>query len=151
MVRSDVEGGSTLSLLVAPHSVDVLWALGEGYSLSVPELCVRTGADPSVARRRLSQLRKVDSVRRKGSGFGTRYSLTSAGAELLGLTASVESWLAGHPGGPHALGSERAQELVDVLIRGKASGVLDALADGPKTDEEIVDWIGAERPAPGTG
>jgi hypothetical protein len=89
----------------------------------------------------LGKLRKLDSVKRKGSGLDACSTLAPAGVELLGLAASVESMLADHPGGPHAFGSDRTQELVDVMVRGKGSGVLDALADGPKTADEIVSRV----------
>lgn len=139
-------GGRTLTLLGTPRVYLILRSLGEGTKGQL-ELRRAAGAPAqSTLRGHLRTLEGVGAVdkRRRDSFPGAlEYDLTDAGRELLGVTESLNRWLACAPTGPIELGGDPARAAIKGLVDGWSAAVLSTLARGPHSLTELNKQIAA--------
>ncbi len=133
-------GAQTLTLLAASLNVAVLKALGDGPKQQ-SDLRRSSGSPAQTTLRgHLKGLIAIDVIakhRRDDFPGALEYELASAGGDLLFVAGVLESWLARAPQGPLALGSNAAKAAIKALAEGWSTGMLRALAAGPRTLTEL--------------
>jgi len=78
---------------------------------------------------------------------GGHYEVGPAGWDALHISAIAERWLRNAPGGPLSLEDDEDAGPVKTLLDGWISGIVHALARGPRTLEEVEEATGLPRRA----
>ena len=127
-------GAVALSLLSAPLNVHLLKALEEG-PLPLIDLRRAVGSPPQstmrVYSRTLVELGTLERQRQAAFPGTVEYGSTEAGKTLLGIGATLESWLREAPSGPIALGSTASKSATKALVEGWSTNIIRALAAKP--------------------
>lgn len=123
-----------MSLLAVPLNVHVLEALAEE-PRSLVDLRRAVGSPPQTTLRghlrKLTELGVLERRRRTNFPGNVDFALGPAGADLLGVAGTLQSWLAGAPDGPVTLGSLAARSAIKALVDGWDSAIVRALAARP--------------------
>lgn len=139
-------GAQTVTLLGAPRSYLILRSLEEGPKGRL-ELRRDAGSPAqSTLRNHLNLLETAGAVAKsKQDAFpgALEYGLTDCGRELLSVARSLERWLAGAPGDPLELGSDRAKVAIKGLADSWCATVLTCLAAEPLSLTELDKRISA--------
>ena len=137
-------GGTVLSLIAAPLSVQILRAHLEG-PLRLPDLRERIGgAAQTTLRGQVGNLRGIGALERQvrsGMPYTVENELTPLGLGVLSVAEIVEAWLARAPQGSIPLGSESAKSAIRALVGGWGSTMLRALAARPLSLTELSSVI----------
>lgn len=132
-------GTLALSLIGMPINAVALTRLDEGPQ-GLSDLQSATAAPATTIRRHLRALADLGVVakRRAGDFPGrTRYELTKGGEALVGVAASVSTWLAAAPAGPIALDAPSARTALKAFIDAWSTSMLRALAARPLALTEL--------------
>ncbi len=133
-------GAYALLLLAAPLNVAILRALADGPKRQ-SDLRRSSGAPPKTTLRAyLNELIAIDVIAtrpRDDFAGALEYQLTGAGSDLLFVARVLEDWLANAPLGPVELGSNPAKSAIKAFGEGWSTGMLRALAAGPRTLTEL--------------
>lgn len=126
-----IAGSVALSLLASPLNVHILQALSEGPK-SLLDLRKSVGSPPQstmrLYSRTLSEKGILERRRRPEFQSSVYYELTLGGQQLIEVAEVLESWLAGAPAGPIALGSTAWKSATKALVEGWSFNIVRALA-----------------------
>lgn len=139
-------GGYALSLFSTTLHGLVLRALADGPK-RLAELRREVGGPAQTTLRgnlrNLIGVGALEKRRSNGRGSVVDHALTPAGAELLSVAATIDSWLASAPKGPTPIESETGKAAIKALIGGWGSTMLRALVTRPFSLTELDNLITA--------
>lgn len=132
---------SPLLLLSAPSTIPLLSDLADrprpladlrGKLGSPPETTIRGHLRP------LTAAGLVEKRRHGGFPGSVDYRLTAAGQDLIAVWETLAAWLAAAPGGGAPPGSRAAKGAIKILIESWRTGIVRALAAGPRSLTELA-------------
>lgn len=140
-------GERTLALLSTPLNLFVLRALSDR-PMRLAELRQATGLPAQTTLRgHLTGLEETGALAKRPTQrmpYAVENELTPMGEELLGVAASLDSWLQRGPGSPISLESGAAKGVVKAFVDGWGSSVVSTLAIRPMSltelDREIAEF-----------